>query len=207
MERRNLFEKLFSNKDTVKFPLAWMRCDINQRDMKAIQFSHCICRKDKVQDIVKTINNKKVVLFEDMSLHIYIMDINLEPKKVGCSSKFLNSSQELEEIIDKIHKSKICSGCASPESEQNVETSFAYRDNFGILRHKNCCLITSKQLQFRTCDDCRKGKSTLSKKIVRLHNQKCLQRVVLKWSPNKERKAKLLAKKFNISTRKAVRSI
>lgn len=51
-----------------------------------------------------------------MSMHIYVMDINVKPEKLGCTTKYISSPKELEYVIDKMHKSKICNRCASSDS-------------------------------------------------------------------------------------------
>lgn len=63
IDRLELFETIFSSKNSVKSPVPWSRCDIPERDIKAIQFSHCTARKNNIPDIVKKINSKKLSYF------------------------------------------------------------------------------------------------------------------------------------------------
>lgn len=136
------------------------------------------------------------------------MNILVNNKKVGFTNDFISSAKEIQTLIETFHHARICEGCAFSNSVRNFETSFAFKDYLGTLRHNDCLFILENSFSKKNkyCEKCRKVKITLANKTMRLQKRKSLQRIVLKWSSNKGRKAGLLQKKLNFTMRQKVRT-
>ena len=100
-----LFKSMFVFKDLFKVPAAWTRCDINDGDFQAMQFVQCTGRMDS--GVVKTISQKIVVLYKDMTVHASVMDVPIKMQEIGFLSEYVSSSKELEDMVNVFHKYKI----------------------------------------------------------------------------------------------------
>ena len=130
-----------------------------------------------------------------MTVHASVMDGPIKTQEIGFLSEYVSSSKELKDMVNVFHKYKICQGCASPDSVRNSETTFAFRDNFGILWHNKCSLIMDlkAEKQSRYCAACKNAKITLVNKSVRLQNQTNFQQIMIRLSPNSKKKVALLS--------------
>lgn len=64
--RLELFNSLFQSEELLSINFAWRRCNIEEGNLRAIQFSHCTGRME--DGIVKTVMQKKIVLCQVMSI-------------------------------------------------------------------------------------------------------------------------------------------
>ncbi|XP_043476021.1 THAP domain-containing protein 5-like [Leptopilina heterotoma] len=162
-ERFAFFDSLISSKNSFDLPETWVRYDIDSGEIRAIEFSQCTAKL--IDDKVKTIHHKKIILCRDMRVHTLVMNCSLENKTVGLLKPYV-SSAEVEDAIKTLHKLEICQGLASPSSFIcNSTTSFTFKDSIGTLRHNKCSLILDPSgNKSKLCQSCEKGKVTLSKK-------------------------------------------
>lgn len=203
-KRFALFDSLNSSKNSFNLPDAWVRHDIERGDIRAIEFSQCFAKVTNGK--VKTIHDKKIVLSRDMALHALVVNCSLENKTVGLLKPYVSSVEEVEQAIKTLHKLKVCRGCVSPSSICNSNTSFTFKDSIGTLRHNKCFLVLDPSpKKSKICQSCKKGKVTLTKKILRFKRQKDFQRIVLQLSPVKKQKLKILNQKMNTTRKQNVR--
>lgn len=96
--RNSLFNSLFQLEKSFNIITAWRRCNIEEGELQAIQFSHCTGRL--VNGIVKTVMLKKIVLCHDISMQVSILDILVENEKVGFTDDFVFSAKDVEAVIE-----------------------------------------------------------------------------------------------------------
>lgn len=204
-ERCVLFDSLFSDKSSFNLPTAWLRYDIVNADFRAIEFSECTGRLKGNQII--TVHHKKIVLYKDMRAQVFVMDCLLENNTVGLAETHVSSTVEIENAMGALHKLKICQGCASSSFVCNSKNTFTFQDALGTLRHNKCSLIldVNAKQNSKCCQNCKKAKITLSKKLLRLQRQKHVQRIVLKLSPERKKKLQRLNQKLNTTHKQKIR--
>ncbi|XP_043468847.1 uncharacterized protein LOC122502731 isoform X1 [Leptopilina heterotoma] len=187
-ERIDLFNSLFKNENKVNIPISWNRRR-SEKDIQCIEYSECISRmrEDKPQFFTA----KQLVIYNDMQIVAKVSGINLPLEKLGLNTNYVSTITELEEIIKNFNKVKVCLGCASPNTIQNIENSFAVRDSAGYLRHTKCSLIITSKKRL-SCETCSKAKKTLAKKFMRFKKINEQRRIVLKMSPTKKYKLNLI---------------
>ena len=115
-----------------------------------------------------------------MTIQADVFDVPIEMRKLNCTNEFVSCSEEVENIIQTFHKFDVCEGYATPNSISNVETSFAFRDSSGNLRHQKCTMIIDVDIlyQKKYFLPCKNAKATLAAKTVRLQKQKDIKRLV-----------------------------
>lgn len=112
--RSDLFESLIASKDLFKFPVAWRPFDV-----EFSQYTAQWKNGKATTDIIK-----KIILYKDMSDHIFVMNLSLENKHVGLLNSHSSSNEEVESAINALHKLRVGQGCASPISVHNCVKSF-----------------------------------------------------------------------------------
>lgn len=110
---------------------------------------------------------KKIVLCQNMTIQVSVLNMLIKNEKIGFTLDFITSGKEIETLIENFHKARICQGCVTPDSVRNFETSFAFRDYLSALRHKDCSFILDESVNKRSkcCEKCKKAKITLAKKL------------------------------------------
>lgn len=181
------------------------RSDIDDGIFKGITFVQWTVRqKEREENKFITVSSKKIILYPDMTVDVYVMDKEIGKEKIELKNDFVSFAAELEKAVEIFNRFKICEGCASPNTIENIEKTTLFRDSLGFLRHKQCNLLLNLEENGnkKYCLPCKKARNTISNKIVRLKRQQDLQRIVFKGQHIDRKKMGLVNKKFrNVSQR------
>lgn len=141
------FKDLVATKK-LRLPLNWSqfvsikddncsRVCYSKREMKVI---------DNVERLIELVG---VIIFPDLHFQINVMGKNLvDLKSIGINVNHIIDIEFLEDILELLSYYNICIGY---ETNENLDTTVAFRDVSNAYRHNNCELLLSNR---RICSKC-----------------------------------------------------
>ncbi|XP_043483110.1 uncharacterized protein LOC122511737 isoform X2 [Leptopilina heterotoma] len=184
IERQRVFDEIFNNKNSIDITGGWNRRQVEE-NFKCIEITKCISRK--VQNTIKFVSSKKIILLPDLEIQIEISGIPVSIDKVGLENN-ISSVKDIENVMITLDNIKTCTGCAESNATRNVETSVAMRDCNGVLRHFKCPVVITESNKISRCKFCASTRKVLSNKYMRLKKHKQMKQLNLKLSNPAEQK-------------------
>ena len=210
-----LFKKILENENSISMPISWLRSNVSCGGHSGVTFFTRIGIKGK-HDHIDSVCNKELTVDESMTVLIKINGKFVDHSMFGIESHQLHSEKDLEIVIERINKCKICQGFPDvnlSEENANYLASFSYVDRINVLRHKHCPLVLSEKNDAqeiklnKQCKYCKTVKDLLRKKILRRQKSKNSNYLKLsELSPRKQEKLSKIAKTLKSTSRAKVRA-
>ncbi|XP_043472994.1 uncharacterized protein LOC122505444 [Leptopilina heterotoma] len=116
-EREALFKLLFQNKDSLLLPVSWNRRQSNDGDFEAIELTRVITRR--VANKLLFVPSKQIIIYQDLRVEIKIMGNNLDLNSIGFEKECVSSTEDIENLVNRLDEAQIRIGYGSPSSKRN----------------------------------------------------------------------------------------
>ena len=169
-----LFEIIINDERSVTLPLGWSRQKMKYAGKRLVHF--CIFVPRMENEIIQPICIKQVLVDENLDTNILVMRQKIDKEKTDLRKEPLSSIQDLEHLLKGVNGWKVCLGLRM-SNEEDIQESYIHRDKEGVLRHVNCTLYIPGTSRSVCCEECKRSKKVLTRKMVRMNAIGDLQRL------------------------------
>jgi len=195
---KNVFEQIYLNMDSVRFPSKW--CRLIPGNSKSVIYSKILLR-----DIdLKPYFERSVSIDEKATIKCSYMNDTIQISHLKLKTNFIQNIQELEDIICKVDSAIVCEGVNMPTEALKYKTNTLCTDSNGQFQHMRCSLIVNEELTINRLNDseitqqckfCKIALIRCQRKKLRMKHTPVVKRVHLLCTPSKLTKLKLLRRR------------